>query len=162
VQTRGLVNVSGILSISYTDASPTVPELLSKIWAAYEALAGPNGYGIARPEDYVVVMHPRRLAFLAAGSTQAAVTDLLPGSVVVSAALRANLGASTNEDEIFVIAKSMCFIAADPPRIEVHEEIGSATSTVRIAARQAMAAMFGLAPNSAARISGTGLTPPSL
>jgi hypothetical protein len=39
-ETLGLKNTTGILSVAYTDASPSAAELISKIWAAYEALAG--------------------------------------------------------------------------------------------------------------------------
>jgi HK97 family phage major capsid protein len=160
-QTRGIANVTGIIAVTYTDASPTVAEIVSKIFDAYQQLAGSSGYGIASPDEYVVVLHPRRLALL---STSADALRSLESfaALIPTAGVRTTLGAGTNEDEIFVVARGEVFVAQGEPVIDIFPEVGSTTATVRVQARQYAGAMFGRAPNAVARISGTGLSPPLL
>lgn len=159
-QTRGLANITGHVAVTYTDASPTAAEIVSKIWEAYAKVSDTaTGYGVAAPEDYVVALHPRRHAVI--GTSADALRQLEPfGAVVSTGGIRTTLGAGTNEDEIYVVARAESFVALGRPEIATFEEIGSATLTVRISVRQPLAAMFGRAPTSIARISGTGLAAP--
>jgi hypothetical protein len=163
-QTEGLATVSGINTVTYTDASPTVTKTISKIWAGFQAIAesggGPPEPG---PDNYVVVMAPRRLAQLSANSglTSAPILPPLPGRVVATSGVRLTLGGGT-EDEIFVIARDEVFVGADAPVLQAFPEVGSGTLTVRLQARQSVAAMFSRQPKAIARISGTGLAAPTL
>jgi hypothetical protein len=61
-----------------------------------------------------------------------------------------------------VVARDEVFAAANAPELAVYPEVGSSTLTVRVQARQAVAAMFSRQPKSIARISGTGLAAPIL
>ena len=156
-QTLGLANVGGIVSVSYTDASPTPGELVSKIWEAYRQLADATvGYGVSDPGAYLTIMHPGRYAWLQAGFSTP-IDELLPGTVVQSAGIRSTLGAGTNEDEIFILVRDESFLCLDAPTFAVYPEVGSSTLTVRVQARQALAAMLARQPKSIARIFGTGL-----
>jgi hypothetical protein len=164
-QTEGLATVSGAIAVTYTDASPTTNKTVSKIWEAFRQISeqggGPPEPG---PENYIVAMAPRRLAQLSAnsGSTSAVTMPPLPGRVVATSGIRTVLGAGTNEDEIYVICRSETFVGASEPVLAVYPEVGSATLTVRLQARQSVAAMFSRQPKAIARISGTGLAAPVL
>jgi hypothetical protein len=163
-QTEGLATVSGTIAVTYTDASPTVNKTVSKIWEAFRQIAEQGG-GPPEPGDnnYLVVMAPRRLAQLNAnsGSTSTPALPPLPGRVVATSGVRLTLGGGT-EDEIFVIARDEVFVGASEPVLAIYPEVGSATLTVRLQARQSAAAMFSRQPKAIARISGTGLAAPIL
>jgi len=165
-QTQGLATVAGITTVTWTDASPTAAEFVSKVWQGYreisEAGGGPAEPG---PDNYLVVVHPRRLGFLAAAAgNTAGLAGLppLPGRVVPSTGVRTGLGASTSEDEAYVIARDEVFVSGDGPSFHVHESVGSNTLTVRIQATQYVAAMFSRRPKAIARITGTGMVAPTL
>ncbi len=165
-QTLGLANVASINTVTYTSGTPTAAALISKIWSAYQAIADAGG-GPAEPgpDNYLVVVAPRRAAALGADQGQTSATPVLPslpGRLVVTPGIRQNLGAGTNEDEVYVIARSEVFVCLGRPVFAVYPEVGSSTATVRLQARQYCAAMFARQPKAIARISGTGLTPPSL
>jgi len=164
-QTEGLSQVSGTIAVSYTDASPTPNELVSKIWDAFRQIAEQGG-GPPEPggDNYLIVLAPRRLAWLSAntGSTSSLTLPPLPGRVVATAGIRTALGVGTNEDEIYLLARSESFCGASEPVIAVYPEVGSSTLTVRVQARQSVAAMFSRQPKAIARISGTGLVAPTL
>jgi HK97 family phage major capsid protein len=159
-QLKGLASVSGIVSVSYTDASPTPAELVSKIWSAFEQLSGASGFGVSDPSRYLLVMHPRRFAWLANGFSTP-IRELLPFRIVISAAVRSTLGAGTNEDEIFLLVKDQAIAYLGEPSISVYPEIGSAAMTIRVQARQ-YGSLLVRVPNAIARVSGSGLTAPVL
>jgi hypothetical protein len=99
-QTLGLANVTGIKTVSWTDASPTSAEFVGQCWEGYDQIAN-GGEGIADPDNYIVVMHPRRLAWAYNNVQNAQVIPPgVPGRIVACAGLRINLGAGTNEDEV--------------------------------------------------------------
>jgi hypothetical protein len=165
-QTLGLANVPSINTVTYTSGTPTAAALAPKIWAAFQAIADSGG-GPSQPgeDNYLIVVCPCRAAALGADQGQTSATPVLPslpGRLVVTSGIRQNLGAGTNEDEVFVIARSEVFVALGRPVFQVFEQVGSGTQTVRLQSRQYAAAMFARQPKSIARISGTGLTPPVL
>lgn len=59
-QTQGMAGLSGINTVTYTSGTPTAAGLISKIWAAYQAIADAGG-GPAEPgpANYLVVVAPR-------------------------------------------------------------------------------------------------------
>ena len=61
-QLLGISQVTGINSVTYTDGSPTVAEFYPKLLDAIQQINS----GIYRAPD-LIVMHPRRLAWLQAG-----------------------------------------------------------------------------------------------
>ena len=118
----GVLSVSGINSVTYTDASPTAAKLFPKIADAVQRVNS-NRF---MPAD-LIVMHPRRWAFFLAavdgqsrplvtpnvngpmntygvgGNTGAGIVGSLLGiPVLVDANVPTNLGSGTNEDRIIV------------------------------------------------------------
>jgi hypothetical protein len=155
-QTRGLLNWSGILSVAGTVTSAAT--FLESIWKAYSLLAGPSGYGNANPDDYVVVLAPRRLAWVRGNTTGIPAQALFPGLVVPSSGIPTNLGAGTNEDVALVVERSAVLLLADSARrFRADESTGSGTLTVRTSAWASAALLV----NAAAIAKVTGLTPPS-
>lgn len=119
-RTLGLANVSGVNAVTYTDASPTAAEFVSKLWEGYDQIVL-NGGGPAEPgpENYIVAVHPRRLGFIsaAAGNTGGlAGLPSLPGALVATTGIRTNLGGGT-EDEAYVIARQEVFVSSNAPKV---------------------------------------------
>jgi HK97 family phage major capsid protein len=162
-QTLGLAAVTGIKTVAYTDASATSQEFIAKTWAAYDQIAN-GGQGTASPDAYLTVMHPRRLAWLYANAQNAqSVEPLVPGRIVPCAGLRTALGASTSEDEAFVLLPAeLPVFASSPVSIIVDENSLSGNMQIRLVAYRAVATGFGRAPAAIARISGTGMIAPVL
>jgi hypothetical protein len=134
--TNGLTNVA--TSVAYTDASPTALELYPKI---LEALAGVEAALLDQdPGDNIAVMHSRRWYWLQAalgtswplvqqpgiapqlGAANLAeaygsgVRGVLPNGtpVIVDNNIATNLGAGTNEDEIYIGSKREFHLWEDP------------------------------------------------
>lgn len=135
--TNGLTNVA--TSIAYTDASPTAAELYPKLLAA---VAGVEGSLLnVDPNATVLVMHSRRWHWLnsqlsstfplisqpnvgplnVAGANNgegyaAAIRGVLPNGtpVVVDNNIATNLGAGTNEDEIYAVSLQEAHLWEDP------------------------------------------------
>lgn len=135
--TNGLTNVA--TAIAYTDASPTVAEFMPKISqaaAAVESVLLDKSSG-----DLIAVMHSRRWFWLnqALGtswplinqqpltSVQAIGTNygetygrgfrgVLPNAipVITDNNIATNLGAGTNEDEVYVLDRNECHLWEDP------------------------------------------------
>lgn len=157
-RTRGLLNWSGILSVSGVVTNQQT--FLNSLWQGFSQLAGSNGYGAANADGYVTILHPRRAAWLAAGvsGTMPSAAPLVPGQLVVSAGIPSNLGAGTNEDVALVVEKSQVLLLSRGPRIVVREDVLSSTLTVRVQAVRDIAVILKNA-NAVARV--TGLTLPS-
>jgi hypothetical protein len=161
-QTLGLITVTGIKTVTATDASPTAQEILAKIWAGYDQIAT-SGFGVADLDRYAVVLHPSRLAFLYNNAQNSqTVEPRVPGRLVPAAALRVTLGAGTNEDELFVLVPDELPYFTEPPRLTVDVEGMANTLQVRFIPLQAIATGFGRAPAAICRVSGTALVAPSL
>lgn len=133
--TNGLTNVA--TSVAYTDASPTAAELYPKILAG---VSGAEGVFLNDVEGYVAVMHPRRWRWLSAAMTSTwpfvsgsrvpaqsgastegvgydkGVRGFLPDGtpVVTDANIATNLGAGTNEDEVYIVAPEELHLWEDP------------------------------------------------
>lgn len=134
------------------------PTFLESIWKAYSALAGSSGIGNPSPDDYLTILHPRRLAWVRGNTTGIQVQALFPGTVVASAGIPSNLGAGTNEDVALVVERSNLLLAMRQPVFKVDESAGSGTLTVRIVA-YSMLSLLTKNPAGVAKV--TGLTPPS-
>jgi HK97 family phage major capsid protein len=161
-QTLGLASVTGIKALTWTDASPTSQELVGKTWAAYDQIAN-GGQGVADPDEYLTVMHPRRLAWLYSNAQNAqSIAPQVPGRIVACAGLRTNLGAGTNEDEVYVVLPDELPVYASPVRLIVDSESVSGGLQVRLVAYRYVGSGFGRAGAAISRISGTGLVAPVL
>jgi HK97 family phage major capsid protein len=161
-QLLGLITVTNIKTVTATDASPTTQEIIAKLWAGYDQIAT-SGYGVADPDQYATVVHPRRLAYFFNNAQNSQTVDpKVPGRLVPSAALRTTLGAGTNEDEAFVLLPSELPVYLDTPRIIVDTEGMANTMQVRYIPLQPAATGFGRTPSAICRISGTAFVAPSL
>ena len=180
----GLSNISGINSVTYTDGSPTGAELYSKIVDGIQQI---NSNRFAGAD--LIVMHPRRLAFLQAavdgngrplvvptqnvpqnamgtgpvagyGVTGASIAGL---PVVTSGKISTGAGSGSNEDVIFIVRRSDCLLfeqAGQPAMVRMDQTAGL-NLTVTLVAYQYACFIGGRYPASISKISGTGLVTPS-
>ena len=132
-QLLGISQVSGINSVTYNDSSPTVAELYPKLLDAIQQI----NTGIFRAPD-LIVMHPRRLAYLQAAVDTTGRPIVLPIAnvpqnamgtgpttgygnsgtqiagipIVTDANVRTDLGAGT-EDAIYVVSSGDMLLFED-------------------------------------------------
>ncbi len=182
--TNGLTNVA--TSIAYTDASPTVAELYPKFLAGLAAVEA--ALLDQDPADNIAVMHSRRWYWLqnALGSSRPLVTQpgidveaiaanfaaaygsgfrgVLPNGtpVVVDNNIATNLGAGTNEDEIYIVSRRECHLWEDPtaPMLIRAEETKAANLAVLFVVYGYFAYTHARYSH-AQKIAGTGLVTPS-
>jgi hypothetical protein len=183
--TTGLTNVA--TANAYTDATPTGAELYPKILGA---TAGVEAALLAMGRPTHAVMHSRRWYWLSSqmSSTwpminwtgvpvQAAGTadsssmygsgprGVLPCGleVVVDNNIATNLGAGTNEDEIYVVPSSECHLWEDPnaPLFIRAEQPAAASLGVLLVAYSYFAYTFGRYANGMQKVGGTGLLTPA-
>lgn len=179
----GLTNVA--TSIAYTDGTPTAAELYPKLLAApaaVEAALLDQAVG-----DTLAVMHSRRWYWLQSqltstwplfgqpgmGVQQGGVNygevygrgfrGILPAGtpVIADNNIATNLGAGTNEDEIYTVAQSEAHLWEDPnaPMLIRAEQTKAATLGVLLVVYGYFAYTFGRRPH-AQKINGTGLVTP--
>lgn len=182
--TTGLTNVA--TSIAYTDATPTAAELYPKLLqgpAQVEAALLNQDQG-----DTIAVMHSRRWYWIQSqlGSTwplfgQPGVAAQLSGvnygekygsgfrgimpngtPVVVDNNIATNLGAGTNEDEIYFAAQSESHLWEDPnaPMFIRADQTKAANLQLLLVVYGYFAYTFGRRPH-AQKINGTGLVTPT-
>lgn len=134
--TNGLTNVA--TAVAYTDASPTAAEAYPKI---IEALSGVEGAMLDMATgDNLAIMHSRRWYWLQNALSSSwpimsqpgilpqmfganyataygrGLRGVLPNStpVIVDNNIATNLGAGTNEDEIYLVDRTECHLWEDP------------------------------------------------
>jgi len=184
-QMLGLSNTSGIGSVTYTDASPTVAELYPKLANAYQ-LVQTGAY--MNPTHWV--MHPRRLAFLLASVDSAGrplVVPTLNGPmnafatgagqayygnsgyslmglpIVADANVTTVAGAGDNEDEIYCVTAPEFHLweQAGSPFALNFDATGAGSLTIKSVVYGYAAATAGRYPAAFSKISGTGLVTPT-
>lgn len=181
-QVTGVRATSGITTVTYTDATPTVAKLYSKIADAVQRV-----HTLRFMAPTVIVMHPRRWAYLLAasdgngrplvvpdaGNPQNAVATLgtvgsqqivgqmhgLP--VVTDPSMPTNLGAGTNEDVVHVLRASDILLYESGIRSRVLPDVGSGNLTVRLQVYGYLAFTAARYPASIVEIGGTGLVSPT-
>lgn len=183
--TTGLTNVAG--SVTYTDASPTAAELYPKLLNAQanmEAVFLDQGVG-----NVYAVMHSRRWAWLqsqvgtswpfintpgipvqaggvatSAGYAQG-VRGILPNGVqvIVDNNIATNLGAGTNEDEVYIVNASELHLWEDSsaPLFIRAEQPAAASLGVLLVVYGYAAYSFRRYTNGHQKIAGTGLVTPT-
>lgn len=181
----GLTNVAQ--AVSYTDASPTGAELYPKILGA---AANVEAALLAMGRPSHAVMHSRRWYWLSSQMsstwpminwsnipTQASGTanssssynsgprGVLPCGleVIVDNNIATNLGAGTNEDELYVVPSSECHLWEDPnaPLFIRAEQPAAASLGVLLVAYSYFAYTFQRYTNGMAKVSGTGNVTPT-
>lgn len=182
--TTGLSAVS--TSVAYTDATPTAAELWPKLHAG---AAGVEAALLGKAVPSHVVMHSRRWYWLQSQvgtswpffaqpgiPTQAGAVNnangyndgmrgLLPNGMkaIVDNNIATNLGAGTNEDEIYVIPADECHLWEDSqaPVFIRAEQPAAATLGVLLVLYGYFAYSFRRYSNSMQKIGGTGLITPT-
>jgi HK97 family phage major capsid protein len=171
----GITSVASTNSVAYTDSTPTAAELVPKIYDAIQKIAS-NRFRAATH----IVMHPRRAAWLASnlsstfplfqqgGFFQAlgaqsggSVMNMAGLPIVQDANMETNVGASTDQDEIFVICAPDLFLFEGPIRTAIHEQVLSSTLAIRL---QVFAYSFFISeryPTGISVVAGTGLVTPT-
>lgn len=182
--TTGLTNVAA--TVTYTDTSPTVAELYPKL---SQANASVEAGLLAQAVPSHVIMHSRRWHWM--NSSVGAQWPFLnqPGvpvqaggvnngvgynkgvrgilsngnEVIVDNNIATNLGAGTNEDEIYVVAADECHLWEDPqaPVFIRAEQPAAGSLGVLLVVYGYFAYSFRRYTNGSAKISGTGLVVPS-
>jgi HK97 family phage major capsid protein len=172
-QHTGIRTVAGINTITFSSGDGAA--LIKKVYDAVQQIAS-NVYGTAN----LIVMHPRRSAWLAAhqgttfpllqqGGLMQAQGEQNNGFVGTIAGLpvladpniATNTGAATNQDEIFVVAVDELMLAEGPIRTDVFRDVLSGTLTVRLQISAYSAFAGGRLPKAISTITGAGLTPPT-
>lgn len=182
--TVGLTNVA--TAVAYTDATPTTAELYPKV---IEGLSGVESALLDQASgDNLAVMHSRRWYWMqnAMGSSYPLITQpgvvaqtlganyaeaygrgvrgILPNGtpVIVDNNIATNLGAGTNEDEIYLVDRQECHLWEDPdaPVYIRAEQAKAANLGVLMVVYGYYAFTFQRQPH-ARKIAGTGLVPPT-
>ena len=178
---RGILNVSGIISVSFTSGSPTVPLLYPKLADAIQQI---HTNRFLSPS--AIVMHPRRWAWILAAldaSNRPLVTPYAPQNsaallervgaenvvggmhglpVIVDSSIPTNLGAGTNEDRIIVTRLEDLYLFEDSsPYGATYYEVLSQNLAIRVQRWGYFAFTGERYPKATAVISGTGLVTPT-
>ena len=177
---RGLLNVSGVNAVTYTDASPTVAELYPKVADAIQQV---HTNRFMPPTK--IFMHPRRWAwFLAATDTsgrplvtpyaamnaagafggvasEGLVGELQGLPVYVDPNIPINLGAGTNEDRIIVAKADDAILFEGNPRAEAFRETKADQLSVLLRFYNYVALHSERYPKAISVIAGTGLITPT-
>lgn len=181
-QVKGIYNATGVNTVAYTDTTPTVAELYPKVADAIQKIH--TGRYLA---PTVIVMHPRRWAWMLAaldsssrpfivpsaqgptnalGTFDAVASQQIVGSlhglpVVTDPSIPITDGASTNQDSIIVMRAQDCVLYESALRTRVLPDVGSGTLTVRLQVYGYLAFTAERFPAGLTILSGTGFTTPS-
>lgn len=178
-QLLGLLNVPGILAVTYTDASPTVPEF----WAPASIAASKVATARKLPPT-CFAMHPRRWFWIAGGLDAAGRPLMLPGEgeyteaeaadaeltpmgpfvglpTYLDTTLPTTYGAGSNEDTVLALRPADFLLFESVPVTGVYSQPLSGSLQARIVSHRYAAFIGGLYPSSICQIAGTGLVGPS-
>lgn len=170
-QHLGIRAVSGVNTVTYTDASPTAAELVPKIFDGIQKIATNR----KRKAD-AILLHPTRAAWLAsnlsttfplfqlgvltqaAGTQSAGFVDNFAGlRTIVDSNIVFDYGASTDQDEVYVLRTEDLILMEAPLRFRVFPDVLSGTLQVRLQVVAFSAFISGRNPTAISIISGTGL-----
>lgn len=185
-QHRGLLNVSGVNAITYTDADPTIPELWPKLADAVGKVmsgrfTGPTAM-VSHPNLWAWLLaerdstgrpmfEPSGVAFNPMGTTTNGGTEYggSQGNVLVpfvaSGNVPTNLGTGTNETRVIVADFRDCILMEDATQAPAQLRFDSPLSSslgIRLVAYGYSAFASGRQPAAISVISGTGLIVPAL
>ncbi|MFI1520642.1 phage major capsid protein [Kitasatospora cineracea] len=181
-QVLGVLNVSGINAITYTDATPTVPELYVP-WLQAMSKSSTN----RKLPPTAAFMTPARwywmmsaldssnrplvlpdtsspfnpLALQTGADTEGYVGKVAGLPSFTDGNIPSNLGAGTNEDRISIMRTSDLYLWEGTKRTRVLTEILSGTLQVRLQVYNYVAFMPHRRPENISVISGTGLIAPT-
>jgi hypothetical protein len=168
-QLLGLLNIAGTNAISYTDASPTVTEMVQT-----SGQGGPLALALAavgnqrRRKPEVWMMTTSRAAWMASGEIAFPLAlsgqegpgafGLLSYPAVEDDAIPTNLGAGGNQDVIIACRPSDMLLFESAPTMNAFTEVLSGDLEARVQLRRYAAFVGGRYPSGISIISGTGMT----
>ena len=174
-QMLGVRAVGSINTETYTSGTPLASELVPKLYEAISKIATARK---AQPD--LLVLHPRRAAWLAAGmSTSHPLFQLgsLFGAagqqdagfvtafgglrVIISAMVGTTYRSGTNEDEALLVKSDDLYFAEGPLQARVHQSVLSGTLQVRLQLFAYAALASARYPAGICKVSGTGFATPS-
>ncbi|WP_329564668.1 phage major capsid protein [Kitasatospora sp. NBC_01266] len=181
-QLLGVLNVSGSNSVSYTDASPTLPKLYTPLmqgisqsarsrkmpptavfmaparwyWGASQLDA--NGRPLLVPETNAP-FNP--LALQTGGDVEGPVGRVLNLPILADGNIPSNLGAGTNQDAVVAMRTSDLFLWEGNMRTRALQEVLSGTLQVRFQLFNYCAFMPNRRPETISVVGGTGLVAPA-
>lgn len=181
-QFKGLLNVSGINSVTWTDTTPTLPEMYAPMMQALSQSATKR-----KMMPSAVFLTPARwfwmasqldsqnrpfilpetnapfnpLALQTGGDVEGPVGRVLNFPLLADGNIPANLGAGTNEDRVVTLRTSDVFLWEGSMRSRVLAEVLSGTLQVRLQVYNYAAFMPDRRPETISVISGTGLVAPT-
>lgn len=178
----GLLNVSGINAVTYTDASPTVGELYPKVadgvqqvhtgrflppqkifmhprrWAWFESALDTAGRPLVVPMSNM----PQNALATEGGEVSEGLVGTLQGlPVFVDPSIPTNLGAGTNEDRIIIARSDDVILMEGSYRSETFREPLAAQLSVLLRFYNYAALHASRYPKSISVIAGTGLVAPT-
>lgn len=179
----GILNTAGINAITYTDATPTFPELWPKIWGSIDAVENtrkmsPDGIWFAgrrynwmaaqldaqnRPFVLPTAQGPMNSLGIASAPPEFEGPIVNIGGYIgyKSNTSPTNKGAGTNEDRIVLTRSQDHVLMESDDRMRVLEETRGESLQVIFQIWSYLAVTFGRYPAATAVISGTGLTTPT-
>lgn len=181
-QVQGVRGTSGISTITWDMTTPTVSALYSKIADAVQRI-----HTLRFMPPTVIVMHPRRWAFLLAASDTTGRPLVVPNAqgpnnavatfggvaseqvvgqmaglpVVTDPNMPTALGSGTNQDVVHILRASDLLLWESSIRTRVLPEVGSGTLTTRLQVYGYLAFSAARYPKSVVEVGGTGLVAPS-
>ncbi|MEI5036043.1 phage major capsid protein [Streptomyces sp. S1A(2023)] len=179
---RGLLNVSGLTAVTYTDATPTTAELYPK---GADAIQQIHTARFMPPDK--IFMHPRRWAWFTAAvdtagrplvtpianmpqnllaTMEGVVSEGFVGQfqglpVFIDPNIPTNLGAGTDEDRIIILRSDDVILFEGTPQAEAFRETKAEQLSVLLRFYNYAALHSERYPKSIAVISGTGLIAPT-
>ncbi|MER6533011.1 phage major capsid protein [Streptomyces sp900105755] len=181
-QLKGVLNVSGINSVTYTDGTPTLPELYlptmqalsqsatkRKMMPSAMFLTPARWFWMAsqldsqnRPFILPETNAPfNPLALQTGGDVEGPVGRVLNFPLLADGNIPSNLGAGTNEDRMITARTSDLYLWEGSMRSRVLQEVLSGTLQVRFQVYNYAAFMPDRRPETISVISGTGLVAPT-
>lgn len=182
-QVKGILGATGINTVTYTDASPTVAELYPKVADAIN-----QSHNRLLPPD-AIVMHPRRWMWILAALDSSSRPLVVPGAahgphnalgagmgsdkvqgpvgsllglpVYLDPNVPINLGGGTNEDRIIVARFADMWLFESTVRTRALPEVLSGNLGVRLQVYGYVAFTAERYPSGISVISGTGLATPT-
>jgi hypothetical protein len=184
VQLKGIDYVSGVNAVTYTDASPTLPELFVPLGQALSQLVrnrkradgiswwmqGPRWYWMATQLDssnrplitptdqgpYNTVAAPDGMP-----AAQGPIGRILGTQANLDLSITTTDGAGTNQDRIYAIRTEDLYLFEGAMRTRALAEVLSGTLQVRLQVYNYVAFLPDRFPTAISVISGTGLTAPA-
>lgn len=186
-QPTGMLNVSGIQSVTYTDASPTLPEAYPKLadlqtqvetehflpltgWIAAPRRSNKWASELDSANRPYITPNPGGQVLNALAGTDGNIKPVAAGysgyhihgaPLYKAAKVPTTLGAGTNEDAILGGDFSACHLWLSPVIFEIDRSVNFKTGGLCVRARRYMCFIGDARPDAIGKVTGTGLVAPT-